>query len=114
MGISWAFYAFATQGDAVPSVFGLTAPVVKILSQEAPEDVFFENGTWQDWMFSWIRKNMQAHRYFDATRFAIVAKWPESPSESNNAPLVEEPVNVYDTKPNPPKRRGRPSKKRND
>lgn len=95
MGISWAFYAFTTPGDTIPSVFGLTPPVVKILAQEIPADVYFEDGKWQEWMFKWIRRYMQAHRYFDATRFLLANKWPsEMPIEIEY--LTEQPINVYE------------------
>ncbi len=94
MGISWAFYAFTTPGDLVPSVFGLTAPVVKILANEIPENVLFNDGEWQDWLFKWIRKYMQAHR-FDATRFLLANKWPDDkPVEGEY--LTDGPINVYE------------------
>lgn len=95
MGISWAFYAFTTPGDTVPSVFGLTPPVVKILSQEIPADVIFEDGKWQDWLFKWIRKYMQAHRYFDATRFLLANKWPDD-KPIEGVYLTDGPINVYE------------------
>ncbi len=95
MGISWAFYAFTSAGDQVPSVFGLTAPVVKILSQETPEDIFFEDGKWQEWLFNWIRKYMQGHRYFDAARFLLANKWPDDKPVENEY-LTDGPINVYD------------------
>jgi hypothetical protein len=95
MGISWAFYAFTTPGDAVPAVFGLTSPVVKILAQETPPEILFEDGKWQEWLFKWIRKYMQAHRYFDATRFLLANKWPdEKPFEGEY--LTDGPINVYE------------------
>lgn len=95
MGISWAFYAFSQPGDAVPSVFGFTPAVVKILYQEMPDDVFFKDGEWQDWLFKWIRKYMQAHRYFDATRFLLANKWPDA-KPFEGVYLSDGPINVYE------------------
>lgn len=95
MGISWAFYAFTTPGDTVPSVFGLTAPVVKILANEIPDTVQFRDGEWQDWLFKWIRKYMQAHRYFDATRFLLANKWPDEKAYEG-VYLTDGPINVYE------------------
>lgn len=95
MGISWAFYAYTAPGEPIPSVFGLTPPVVKILTQEIPAEVLFEDGKWQEWLFKWIRKYMQSHRYFDATRFLLANKWPdEKPIE--NVYLTDGPINVYE------------------
>lgn len=93
MGISWAFYAYSEPGETAPSVFGLTAPVVKILAAETPKDIFFEDGKWQDWMFTWIRKFMQSHRFFDATRFLVANKWPKGPPLEF---LTDGPINVYE------------------
>ncbi len=95
MGISWGFYAFSAPGMDAPDVFGLSATVVKILSQETPDTVLFKDGEWQDWLFKWMRKYMQAHRYFDATRFLVANKWPaDKPYEGEY--LTDGPINVYE------------------
>lgn len=125
MGISWAFFAYNNPADQFPSILGLTPPVVKIISEEIPHDIYFEDGKWQEWLFKWIKKYMQAHRYFDATRFGLAEKWPETnPPEPKY--FSEEPINVYEkmgeTIPEPVevaredpvkvvKKRGRPKKK---
>lgn len=124
MGISWAFYA-GLQGSAYPIAFGLTTPVVKILAQEIPGDIYFDDGFWQEWLFKWIKKFMQAHRYFDATRFGLVEAWPTKnqivlPTELIPAYIekVEKEIGVIEpetvktfTTPSPaPKKRGRPKK----
>lgn len=114
MGIAWAFYA-SVQFSPFPDVIGVTTPVAKILSQEAPDDIYFDLG-WQDWLYKWINKYMQSHRQFDVSYLGLV-----SPAVNHDAiclsDLTEEqaedlskamePVPVKEEK---PKKRGRPKK----
>lgn len=77
MALAWAFSAKTSKEDAFPSIFGLSPSVVKILSQETPEDILFdEPEVWVKWMADWIKRYMLAHRIFDATDMGVVDKIP--------------------------------------
>lgn len=86
MQMAWGAYA----GIPWPKLFIMNASIVPYFFRNIP-DIRFSDPAWKVWMDTWLKHNLQPHRYFNGNPYGIVREAIPSPVEP-----LSPVVNAYD------------------